>query len=126
MKARKEVIFVARSDEFGRIVSTIVGRMGLRKAAETAGISAAYMGQMKDGTIPSEEVLAKFAAGFKLDGDLAHRFWDAAKASKPEIDLEHIIQFACDAAGFGTMERWAVIDAFRKQTERSQETTNAA
>ena len=119
---------MVKSDEFGAIVSTVIGPLGLRDAAVKAGISAAYMGQMKAGIVPSEEVLSKFAAGFGLTGQLAEQYWRAASAVKPEADLENVIQFACDAAGFSTMQRWAVIECFRAQREQSErgENSNAA
>ena len=110
-----EVILLAQSDEFGRMVREIVGRMGLRDAARLTGLSAAYIGAMKDGHVPLEESLAKFAAGYKLQGEYAKRFFEVARLARPDLDPEAIIQFGCDAAGYTTMERLAVVEEFRRQ-----------
>lgn len=127
MMGRREVVYMAKSAEFGRIVADVIGRMGLRDAANKAGISAAYMGSMKDGTVPSEEILARFVSAFSVEGELARRLWESARAEKSQMDIEHILQFACDAAGFDTMERWQLLEKFRELAHSvgSQETTAA-
>jgi hypothetical protein len=125
----EEVIFLGQSDEFGRIVSMIIGRRGLREAEELTGISAAYLGAMKAGKVPSEEIIARFVVGFNVQGELATRLYEAAKAVKGDLDPELIMQFACDAAGMDTMQRMAVIDEFRRrreESERQAQNSNAA
>lgn len=91
------MILLARSEEFREVMRDIIGNLGLRAASAKIDVSAAYMGTIKDGTIPSDAVLAKIVAAFEVQGELAERFWRAAQGGKPELELESIVHFACDA-----------------------------
>jgi transcriptional regulator with XRE-family HTH domain len=121
---RGDVIVLASSAKFGGIVSDIIGTKGLREVAEITGISAPWIGAMKRGQIPSEKTIAKFAAAF---GVSAKPLFDAALEVKEDIDLERIIQAACEAAGLSTAGRLKVLDAFREAAkEASAQSVDAA
>jgi hypothetical protein len=81
---------------FGDMIKSFLQRNGMtfRAAAFQSSISAAYWKDMSDGRVPSEEVIAKLAAGFEeLDeNDLRTAAGYAADPSK--MDVVKAVEFA--------------------------------
>ncbi len=120
-------ILVANSEEFKRLVQDIIGPMGLREAESLTGISATYIGAMKNkGHVPNEEMIGKLAAGFGLDDKRANQLFEAAAKVRPGISPEALLQVACQAAGLSTSARLALLDHFRAALEAQENEQSAA
>lgn len=105
---------LANSEEFGRVVSEICGAKGLRKLEKETGLSAAYIGAMKGGLVPSAGKLAQFAAGTKISGELAKRYYQAASNVRSDLDIDSLLDFVCEVAGLDTMARFEVKQCMHK------------
>lgn len=116
-KKRLEVIVLAHNAEFGQYVSDIFGADGARTVAAKVKISPPYVSSIKSGFVPDEAVLSRIVLAYGLKGDAARRLYELAVEEKPDLNPEAIVQFACEAAGYNTMQRLAVLECFRRQAE---------
>ncbi len=119
-------VVATSSEEFGRIVSDIMGADGLREASRKTGLSKTYIGEMREGLVPSTEAVGQFAVGYRLDADLARRLFEAARNVREDINPELLFQIACGAAGISTTDRLRLLDDYRAAVERSRNEQQAA
>lgn len=106
---------MAYSNDFGSLVTAIIGNDSLAVAGQKIGVSGTYVGNLKKGLVPKLDVIESLSDGYNVSTDIKEQLMNIASTARASSDPERMIIAACDAAGLDTMARYAVIEAFRAQ-----------
>lgn len=110
-----EVIYVTMDQSFAQYVADVMGNDSALEGSRKTGISSPYIGEMRKGMVPGEQILLKFAKGYGIPIDTLFRL---AERARPSVDAEVLLVDTCEAAGLSTLARMRVVQAFRTERDR--------
>lgn len=102
------------SGEFGRLVGEAMGSLSLNQARTKTGISDVYLMRMKQGVVPSENIIHKFCRGFGVD---TTPFMIAAGYQEPSDPVEAIKRLLDERDDLTQQEREEVVAIVRREVD---------